>query len=49
MATVLICDDEKDIVDALRIYLSSENYQLLTPYDGQQAKIGRTGLRWKRR
>ncbi|NMB42480.1 MAG: response regulator transcription factor, partial [Firmicutes bacterium] len=26
MYNVLICDDEKDIVSALKIYLSSENY-----------------------
>jgi DNA-binding response OmpR family regulator len=29
MYNVLICDDEKDIVSALKIYLSGEDYQTL--------------------
>ena len=37
MHNVLICDDQKDIVNALKIYLSSEGYQLFTAYNGQQA------------
>ena len=28
MYNILICDDEKDIVSALRIYLASEDYNL---------------------
>lgn len=37
MYNILICDDEKDIVNALKIYLSSENYNIFEAYDGQQA------------
>jgi DNA-binding response OmpR family regulator len=34
---ILICDDEKDIVQALKIYLSGEGYHLFEAYDGRQA------------
>lgn len=34
---ILICDDEKDIVSALKIYLEAEGYRTLAAYDGQQA------------
>jgi len=34
---ILICDDEKDIVNALKIYLSKEEYILHTAYNGIQA------------
>lgn len=37
MYHILICDDEVDIVNALKIYLTDPNYQLLCAYDGQQA------------
>lgn len=37
MYTVLICDDQKDIVNALKIYLQPEGYRLLESYDGAQA------------
>lgn len=37
MSTVLICDDEKDIVNALKIYLSTEGYDLVEAYNGRQA------------
>ena len=37
MYNILICDDEKDIVSALRIYLESEGYQVYTAYDGLEA------------
>ena len=37
MYNVLICDDEKDIVSALKIYLSSENYNTYEAYTGRQA------------
>lgn len=35
--TILICDDDHDIVEALRIYLSAEGYRILTAYTGQEA------------
>lgn len=31
MYNLLICDDEKDIVNALKIYLSDPSYELYTP------------------
>ena len=34
MNTILICDDDKDIVSALDIYLSSEGFATLKAYDG---------------
>ena len=34
---ILICDDEKDIVAALKIYLSGEDYQLYEAYSGLEA------------
>ena len=37
MNTVLVCDDEKDIVSALKIYLESEGYAVECAYDGAQA------------
>lgn len=38
MDNILICDDDRDIVAALKIYLSAEkNYHLLEAYTGQQA------------
>lgn len=37
MSTILICDDEKDIVAALKIYLESEGYATRCVYTGQEA------------
>lgn len=37
MYNILICDDEKDIVSALKIYLSSEGYNCYTAYNGEEA------------
>ncbi len=37
MYNILICDDEKDIVKALKIYLYNEEYNILEAYDGAQA------------
>ncbi|MFA6948205.1 MAG: response regulator, partial [Eubacteriales bacterium] len=37
MYNILICDDERDIVSALKIYLSSEGYNPLEAYDGAAA------------
>ena len=37
MYTVLICDDEKDIVSALEIYLHAEGYATVAAYSGQEA------------
>ena len=37
MYNILICDDQPDIVNALKIYLSPEGYTLFEAYDGKQA------------
>jgi len=37
MYNILICDDEKDIVSALKIYLSSEDYHTFEAYNGREA------------
>ena len=37
MYNVLICDDDRDIVAALKIYLSSEQYRLFAAYTGAEA------------
>ena len=37
MYNILICDDQPDIVNALKIYLAPEGYHLLTAADGRQA------------
>ena len=37
MYNILICDDEKDIVNALKIYLSDDNYRTFAAYNGSQA------------
>ena len=34
---IVICDDDKDIVRALQIYLSNRNYELLCAYTGREA------------
>ena len=37
MYNVLVCDDEKDIVSALEIYLRSDGYEVFTAYNGREA------------
>ncbi len=37
MYNILVCDDEKDIVSAVRIYLSSEGYTVYEAYNGLEA------------
>lgn len=37
MYQILVCDDEKDIVSALRIYLTAEGYQVFEAYNGKEA------------
>ena len=37
MYNVLVCDDERDIVSALRIYLTAEGYQVYEAYNGKEA------------
>lgn len=37
MYNILVCDDDKEIVDAIGIYLSSEGYEVKKAYDGMMA------------
>ena len=37
MYNILICDDDKDIVGALKIYLSNPDYKLYEAYNGKEA------------
>lgn len=37
MYNILVCDDEKDIVSALKIYLTSEGYQVFEAFNGKEA------------
>ncbi len=37
MYNVLVCDDDKEIVEAIEIYLSQEGYKVLKAYDGEEA------------
>ena len=37
MYTILVCDDERDIVSALEIYLAAEGYRVLKAYNGKEA------------
>ena len=37
MYNILICDDEQDIVNALKIYLANPDYHLLEAHTGQEA------------
>ena len=37
MANILVCDDDKDIVEAISIYLEQEGYTIFKAYDGLEA------------
>ena len=37
MYNILVCDDEKDIVSALKIYLTADGYQIFEAYNGREA------------
>lgn len=37
MANILVCDDDREIVDAIEIYLSQDGYHIYKAYDGEQA------------
>lgn len=42
MYNILVCDDDKEIVEAIEIYLTQEGYRILKAYDGTE------GLKEKR-
>ena len=37
MSKILVCDDDKEIVEAIEIYLTQEGYEVLKAYDGEEA------------
>nr|WP_318685502.1 response regulator transcription factor [uncultured Acetatifactor sp.] len=37
MANILVCDDDREIVDAIEIYLIQDGYRIFKAYDGEQA------------
>ena len=37
VANILVCDDDKDIVEAISIYLEQEGYVVFKAYDGLEA------------
>ena len=37
MVNILVCDDDRDIVEAIYIYLTQEGYQVLKAYDGEES------------
>ncbi len=37
MANILVCDDDKEIVDAIEIYLCQDGNEIYKAYDGEQA------------
>lgn len=37
MSKILVCDDDKEIVEAIEIYLTQEGYEIVKAYDGQEA------------
>ena len=37
MYNILVCDDDKEIVNAIEIYLSKEGYRILKAYNGKEA------------
>ena len=39
MYNILVCDDDKEIVEAIDIYLTQEGYNILKAYDGMEAMV----------
>ena len=37
MYNILVCDDDREIVDAIEIYLMQEGFRVLKAYNGRQA------------
>ena len=38
MYTILVCDDDKEIVKAIEIYLTKEGYHVVKAYNGRETK-----------
>ena len=39
MFRILVCDDDREIVHAIELYLSEEGYEVLCAYDGMEAAV----------
>ena len=39
MNRILVCDDDREIVDAIEIYLQQEGYEVAKAYDGEEALL----------
>ena len=39
MTKILVCDDDKQIVEAIEIYLIQEGYEVIKAYDGEEAIV----------
>ena len=37
MQSILVCDDDKQIVEAIDIYLTGEGFEVIKAYDGAEA------------
>ena len=37
MTNILVCDDDREIVDAIEIYLMQEGFGIVKAYDGEEA------------
>ena len=37
MNHILVCDDDREIVEAIEIYLQQEGYEVIKAYDGEEA------------
>ena len=47
MCNILVCDDDKEIVKAIEIYLVKENYNVLKAYNGEEClKILKENIRY---
>ena len=40
MHTILVCDDDKEIVKAIEIYLTEQGYNVLKAYNGEECLGG---------
>ena len=36
MNKILVCDDDREIVEAIEIYLQQEGYEVVRAYDGEE-------------
>ena len=41
MTNILVCDDDKEIVEAIEIYLAQEGYNVIKAYDGEPVRTAR--------